>query len=97
MAYHATFRCEEHPVLYECRKAIVLYNEKFDEYCIGPRGGGGDQYQINFCHTCGIKLPESKRDLYFEHLEQMGLEYGDDRIPNEYNTSEWYKKTEQDA
>ena len=95
MAYHVIFRCEEHTELSECSKAIILYFEKFDEYCIGPRGGRGDLYQINYCPICGIKLPESKRDFYFERLEEMGLEYCDDRIPNEYNSSEWYKKTVQ--
>jgi hypothetical protein len=95
MAYHATFHCEEHAELSECSKAIILYNDKFDEYCIGPRGGTGDHYEIKYCPICGIKLPGSKRDLYFERLDEMGLEYGDDRIPKEYLSSEWYKKTEQ--
>lgn len=45
MAYHATFVCDEHTELYSCSKAIILYNEKFDEYSIGPRGGCGDEYQ----------------------------------------------------
>lgn len=63
MAWHATFRCEDHPELWACSHAVVLYSEKFDEYSIGPRGGGGDFFHISHCPWCGVELPVSKRNL----------------------------------
>ena len=91
MAYHATFTCEEHPNLSECSKAAIIYNPKFDEYHIGSRGGTGDDIIIARCPWCGVKLPESKRDLWFERLEQMGIDPWQDDVPEEFNSGAWRK------
>ena len=91
MAYHATLTCEEHSNLYECSKAAIIYSPKFDEYHIGPRGGTGDDILITMCPWCGVKLPESKRDLWFEKLEQMGIDPTQDDIPEEFGSGAWRK------
>jgi hypothetical protein len=91
MAYHATFTCEEHPNLYACSKAAILYSPRFDEYYIGPRGGTGDDILITRCPWCGVNLPESKRGLWFEKLEQMGIDPTGDDIPEEFYSGAWRK------
>ena len=91
MAYHATFTCEEHPNLHACSKAAIIYNPRFDEYHIGPRGGTGDEILITRCPWCGVKLPESKRDLWFEKLEQMGIDPTGGNIPEGFNSDAWRK------
>jgi hypothetical protein len=91
MAYHATFTCEEHANLYECSKAAIIYSPKFDEYHIGPRGGTGDDVLIARCPWCGVDLPESKRDLWIEKLEQMGIDPLGDDVPEEFSSGAWRK------
>ncbi len=91
MAYHATFACEEHPNLSECSKAAIIYNPRFDEYHIGPRGGTGDELRMANCPWCGTMLPESKRDLWFERLEQMGIDPLQEEVPEEFNSAAWRK------
>jgi hypothetical protein len=95
MAFHATFQCEHHSELWECSEAPILYDKKFDEYSIGPRGGKGDEYLIDCCPWCGVKLPESKRNLWFEKLEEMGIDPNEGDLPEEYNSDLWRKDIKQ--
>lgn len=58
--------------------------------------GGQSYITIDFCPFCGTKLPESKRDLWFERLEAMGIDPWDaDSRPKEYQTDEWYRRESQ--
>jgi hypothetical protein len=62
---------------------------------------------IAFCPFCGTRLPEPKRNLWFDKLEAMGLTditafddiSGRTDIPKEFLTDEWYRKpaTETDS
>lgn len=54
--------------------AAILYDDKFEEYGIpvvdGPTNTDHTSYiTLNFCPWCGTKLPESKRDAYFNERE----------------------------
>jgi hypothetical protein len=69
MAYYAAFTCDKHTNLSECAEAAIIYYPQFNEYHIGPRGGRGDDVLIAMCPWCGVKLPESKRDLWLEELD----------------------------
>ncbi|YCA17088.1 hypothetical protein M1D72_05965 [Vibrio sp. AK197] len=47
---------------------------------------------INYCPWCGVKLPESKRDLWFDTLEKLGFDDPTEQdIPEEFNTGKWYQ------
>ena len=50
---------------------------------------------INFCPFCGTKLPESKRDLWFDTLESMGF---DDPItqdiPHSFKSNAWHQQVD---
>ena len=92
IAYYSTQTCDEHSNLRECTKSIVLRTPKFDEYFISPRGSTGDDIVITHCPWCGTKLPESKRYLWFERIEALGLESWSDEIPEEYQSDRWFRE-----
>ena len=75
----------------ECSDAIIHYDNKFNEYGIMIHDGGTSHIIIKFCPWCGRKLPESKRDLWFQTLENMGYKNFDtNKIPKKFRTDEWY-------
>lgn len=89
MAQYAEFYCEQHPDPKDCGDAAIRYSEKFDEYSI-PHGDGISQLVINNCPWCGAKLPESKRDLWFDTLESMGIDDPwEQEIPEEFRSKLW--------
>jgi hypothetical protein len=47
-------------------RAAIIFNEKFREYGIPVLDGGTSYITLDFCPWCGTKLPESKRDAYFD-------------------------------
>lgn len=83
--------CVEHSDTLECPDALIAYNGKFDEYGVIIRDGGTSVSVINFCPYCGTKLPESKRDLWFDTLGEMGFDDpAEQDIPTSFQTGEWY-------
>ncbi|WP_409300390.1 DUF6980 family protein [Peribacillus sp. SCS-155] len=85
--------CEVHDNPFDCPDHLVYYNEIFDEYSLIIHDGGSSTFKIDYCPWCGIKLPESKRDLWFATLETMGFEspFSQD-IPQDFYSDKWYNK-----
>ncbi len=82
------------------RDKLIWYSSKFNEYGLpiydGINGTATSYVLIQHCPWCGKALPESRRDEWFERLEQLGFEspYEDfDKIPEKFKTSEWYRST----
>jgi hypothetical protein len=71
---------------------LVAYSLVFDEYGIVVHDGGKSYVRIDFCPWCGTRLPESKRDQWFEALEAMGIDPLSDAVPPAYRSDEWRKK-----
>lgn len=70
---------------------IIKYIPKFDEYEIPVYDGGSSMIEIKYCPGCGEKLPESKRDLWFETLEKLKINVdSEDDIPEEFKSNKWY-------
>tara|TARA_B100000745_G_C20132989_1_gene388285 strand:- start:1229 stop:1687 length:459 start_codon:yes stop_codon:yes gene_type:complete len=89
MAQYAEFYCEQHPDPKECHDAVIQYDEVFDEYSI-PHGDGISQMMINNCPWCGVALPESKRDLWFDTLASMGYDDPwEQDIPGKFKSKQW--------
>lgn len=87
-----TLDCEQHDI-YTCPDVLIIYIDKYDEYGISIKDGGPSISLINYCPYCGSKLPGSKRDLWFDTLEDLGFDDpGEQNIPKEFHTSEWYQK-----
>lgn len=92
MAYEFSRTCEQHARKDDCPEKVVIYESRFDEYSIGPRGGGGDFVLISHCPFCGTALPQSKRDRYFDELEELGLDVDDETLPEKYRDSSWWNR-----
>lgn len=87
------YKCEQHPNPYDCPDNLIVYNARFDEYGIIIHDGGSSYVLIHYCPWCGTKLPNSKRDLWFETLEELGYDNPfEQEIPSEFITDEWYAK-----
>jgi hypothetical protein len=87
------YRCRQHSDPFDCPDCLIQYIPKFDEYGIIVHDGGSSSVLINFCPFCGAKLPKSKRDLWFEKLEALGIsEPSKVDLPKEFQTDEWFKK-----
>ncbi len=85
--------CATHPNRFACPDALIDYIPKFDEYGIIIHDGGTSVRNISFCPWCGTKLPESKRDRWFDDLEAMGYTPPDDpKIPSTYLDARWYSE-----
>jgi hypothetical protein len=93
MEKNLTFSCEVHRDEFDCPDSLISYTPKFDEYRLIIHDGGTSSIGICFCPWCGVKLPESKRDLWFDTLEQLGFDSpSQQRIPIEFESSEWYEE-----
>jgi hypothetical protein len=92
MAEQLNYTCSAHPNSRDCPDVLVVYDPRFDEFGLPIRDGGDSVMIIQFCPWCGTRLPDSKRDLWFERLAEMGF---DDpaiqSIPNEFQTDAWWK------
>ena len=86
--------CDRHDNSFDCPDCLIHYDDKFDEYGIIIHDGSRSCITINFCPWCGKKLPDSKRDEWFDKLEDLGYENPlfDENIPNEYKDSTWWDK-----
>ena len=71
---------------------IIYFNEVFDEYGITLTEDNVSFILLKYCPWCGSLLPESKRLIWFEQLEEMGYEnpFLRDDIPSKYKCAEWY-------
>ena len=86
--------CDRHKDVYECPDVLVSYIPKFDEYGLIIHDGGSSSLQISFCPWCGLRLPDSKRDAWFDKLEALGFDDPSEQgIPEEFNTDAWYRNT----
>ncbi len=87
-------KCPDHENPFDCPDNLISYTAMFDEYGIIIHDGGTSVIGINFCPWCGSKLPESKRDRWFEELEKLGFtDLFIQDIPEKFKTDEWYRAT----
>jgi hypothetical protein len=69
----------------------IVYFEKFDEYGLKILDGGNSSILIEFCPWCGQKLPNSKREQWFEEIEKLGIDAWSENIPEKYLSDKWYR------
>lgn len=93
MFNQVNLKCQEHANPFDCPEKLIHHSAKFDEYGIIIHDGGSAFEIIKFCPWCGAKLPESKRDIWFEELEKLGInDPWEEEIPKKFKTDEWYKE-----
>lgn len=87
--------CERMRVALDAQLGAVRYLPKFREYGIPLlEDRGTSVLSISFCPFCGAALPGSVRDDWFDRLEALGLEPGDEGIPHDMQTDEWWVQSE---
>ena len=92
MAQHASLVCPVHSSAFDCPDVLVWYESKFDEYGLIVHDGSGSNVLIAFCPWCGTKLPESKRQRWFDDLEKLGFDNPlNEDIPPQYRDDTWYR------
>ena len=96
MGRQLTYECEQHHDLRDCPDVVVIYYPHIDAFGLPIRDGGASSLDIHFRPWCGTQLPESKRDLWFNTLQTLGVDSPlTDDIPAEYRTDEWWRSLEQ--
>ncbi len=94
MSRAVTFDCDAHTDEYECPDSLLHYSPRFDEYGLIIHDGGTSLLVIRHCPWCGTKLPESKRDRWFDELEARGIQNpSEENAPPEYLTDAWYRSS----
>lgn len=80
---------------HECKHGtdvLVIYSAKFDEYGMPIRDGGSSVMSMQYCPWCGSQFPESKRDLWFNTLAELGFDDpAEQSIPDEYQSDRWWR------
>ena len=85
--------CDQHADPFDCPDVLLYYTPKFDEYGIIVHDGGSSFLGIDYCPWCGSKLPESKRNRWFEELQRLGFrEPFAAEIPDIYRDARWYSQ-----
>ena len=85
--------CQVHADGFECPDVLINYISKYDEYGLIVHDGGSSVIGIQYCPFCGCKLPDSKRDLWFDKLEALGFtDPINQEIPNEFRTDLWFRQ-----
>jgi hypothetical protein len=71
----------------------LVYNDKLREYSILIQDGGSSVAVIEFCPFCGVKLPGSLRDEWFDRLDQLSLEPDSPELPLDMRSGAWWRRT----
>jgi hypothetical protein len=83
--------CEEMGKALEHPEHQMYYSAAYEEY--GLCLTSGYEYSvIAHCPWCGSRLPNSKRDEWFDELEAQGLDPWGAPVPDEYLGPEWWLK-----
>ena len=83
--------CSEMQKAVQASETPVISIPKFRETGIRILDGGSSYLEIKFCPWCGQSLPKSLRNVWFDRLEQMGLDPIGQDIPAEYSDERWYE------
>lgn len=70
----------------------LVCSEVFREVGIAVVDGGTSFLRIEFCPNCGVLLPSSLRDEWFDRLEALGIDPDDDALPEEFRSSRWWRE-----
>ena len=83
--------CDEHADdPFACPDMLIAYSDTFDEYGLIIHDGGPSYLVISACPFCGVRLPESRRDEWFDRLEAMGIDDPlSDDIPEPFRSGAW--------
>lgn len=71
---------------------IIYYAPQYDEYGIVIHDSGKSYIKMIYCPWCGKKLPDSKKDLWFDELEKIGLfNPFEEEVPEKFKSDAWWQ------
>ena len=83
--------CSELP--YYIANEFFIYEEKFREFGVPVCEDGVSFIVVKYCPWCGAQFPDSLRDLWFDKLDEMGIDPDDaSRVPEEMKSDLWWRK-----
>ena len=86
-------KCTEHSSPFECPDSLIFYSDVFNEYGLIVHDGGNSWVEIKYCPWCSKKLPKSRRNQWFETLEELGFDDPwEQKIPEAFKSGKWYKE-----
>jgi hypothetical protein len=89
MAFHISHPIE---IPHQGPNRVVDWYASWDEYRIPVAYDGYCSTLMCFCPWCGKRLPESKQELWYQTLNQLGYaDPGNDDIPAEFNSDQWWR------
>lgn len=66
----------------------IYWSPVFDEYGLICQPSA-EMLLIQYCPFCGVQLPDSRRDMWFDRLERHGWKTWDDSIPKHMLFHDW--------
>jgi hypothetical protein len=70
----------------------ISFLRKFQEYGIDIKDGGTSILQIANCPWCGVTLPKSLRNEWFDRLEALGIDPYGEGVPSQFLDERWYSQ-----
>ena len=91
MEEQVSYQCGVHSNSFDCPETLIYFCERFDEYGIIIHNGVNSYSLLKFCPWCGVKLPHSRRDEWFDRLLALGYDNPwEQDIPKEFLSDSWY-------
>ena len=90
-----THCCSEMEKHLSSGEVSIVYTARYREYGISTRweyNRSAAKQLIYYCPWCGTKLPENLRDVWFNLIEEMGLEPDDEAVPEDMKSDDWWSK-----
>jgi hypothetical protein len=82
--------CDKHEEREDCPDCLLEYSDRFREYGILLHDDEASYVHIRFCPFCGVRLPESLRDRWFDELKRLGVDPDSADVPEPYLSSKWW-------
>lgn len=90
MAAALEHACDQHATPFECPDTVLVYHQPFNEYGIPIRDGSASYLVVTHCPWCGVSLPESAREAWFDETDGLGLSDAPlEALPAKYLTKAW--------
>ncbi|WP_405687834.1 DUF6980 family protein [Streptomyces sp. NBC_00057] len=91
MERHVEWDCDVHSDPFACPDALVHFMPRYQEYGLLIHDGGSSYVELLFCPWCGVRLPESQRDRWFDELEERGIDPWEGDIPDAFLSDRWLR------
>jgi hypothetical protein len=68
----------------------VVYDLVFDEYQLATAAWPLGSVVLTYCPWCGVALPDSKRNRWYDALDAAGIEPDDPALDARYRSDAWW-------